>query len=306
MKQLVGILPALLTPVDAQGNLNERALIALLDRLYQWPIHGVYVGGQTGEGLQLSVLTRKRLTELAVRHSPSGKAVIVHVGAMSLQDASELAAHASGAGAQAVSSLPPAGPFSFCEVREYYRQLAQSSPLPVIVYHFSEYSHAVSSAPQLLEICALSNIAGLKFTDYDLFSLDLLASRGIPIFYGRDELISAGLMYGATGGIGTFYNIAPGYFTEIYRLAQNGDWEASRMLERRVQTLIRACLRFPLHSAVKQIVTWQGIECGDALAPRAVLTPAQREELWEELAGSGFVEDLALSRDIPTKRHHAI
>lgn len=132
--ELQGILPAVVTPFDAEGRFDVVAFERLIARLYAAGVHGLYVCGQTGEGLQQPPEQRKRVAEAAVRCSPPGKLVIVHIGAASTAEAVELARHAAKIGAQAVSSLPPAGPFPFEEVRGYYRDLAAASAVPLLVY----------------------------------------------------------------------------------------------------------------------------------------------------------------------------
>ncbi|HWB97396.1 MAG TPA: dihydrodipicolinate synthase family protein [Bryobacteraceae bacterium] len=294
MSPFHGVLPAVITAIR-DDTFDEPAFVALLEHLYRFPIDGLYVGGQTGEGLVLGMEARRRLTEAAIRHSPRGKAVIVHVGAMAVTDAIELARHAAECGAQAVSSLPPAGPYSFGEVRRYYEELAAASPLPLFVYHFTAYSPAVTSAQHLDELCSIGNVAGLKFTDYDLFTLAHLKERGAVVYYGRDEMLAEGLLAGADGAIGTFYNVVPGLATEIYRLARQGEWEQARPLQSRLRQLIRICAQVPMLSAVKTILGWQGVPCGPCLAPRLNLTAAQESWLREALESAGLDRDLQLA-----------
>ena len=64
----------------------------LLDRIYSAGVHGIYVCGNTREGLLVP---------------PADKHVIVHVGAAVTSDAVGLARHVERIGAHAISSLPP-------------------------------------------------------------------------------------------------------------------------------------------------------------------------------------------------------
>ena len=91
-----GILPAVVTPVDQEGRFQAAPFASLLARVYVAGVDGIYVCGQTGEGLQQSAAQRKKVAEVAVANSPASKQVIVHVGAMSTGEAVELAQHASG------------------------------------------------------------------------------------------------------------------------------------------------------------------------------------------------------------------
>ncbi|HWR49966.1 MAG TPA: dihydrodipicolinate synthase family protein [Bryobacteraceae bacterium] len=288
MSRFSGILPAVVTPLDVHGRLLESSFRALLEFLYRSPIDGVYVGGQSGEGLFLSVEERKRLTELAVECSPAEKTVIVHVGCTRVHDAIELARHAERSGVNALSSLPPAGPYGFDEVLRYYTALTSATDLPFFVYHFSDYTKGVTSVAQLLRLCALPNVVGLKFTDYDLFTLSELKANGALVYYGRDEMLSAGLLYGADGGIGTFYNLLPNTFADIYALASRGRWEETKPLQEEVQRLIRTCSGVPMLGAIKTILGWMGIPCGPCVPPRCTLDERQEALLRKNLEESGY------------------
>lgn len=288
MRRFSGILPAVVTPLDAGGRLLESSFRALLELLYRSAIDGVYVGGQTGEGLFLRLEDRKRLTELAVECSPAGKTVIVHVGCTRVQDAIDLARHAERSGANALSSLPPAGPYGFDEILSYYQALTCATDLPFFVYHFSDYTRGITSVAQLLQLCTLPHVVGLKFTDYDLFTLSELKANGALVYYGRDEMLSAGLLYGADGGIGTFYNLLPETFTAIYSLARRGEWEKTKPLQEGAQRLIRACSGVPMLGAVKSILGWMGTPCGPCLPPRRTLNGHQEALLRKKLEESGY------------------
>jgi N-acetylneuraminate lyase len=294
-----GIIPAAVTPFDAEGRFDERAFERLLARLYSAGVHGVYLCGSTGEGMLQPVEQRKAVTEAAVRSSPEDKQVIVHVGANTTAEALELARHAAAAGAQMISSLPPlAGNYSFAEIRRYYQQLAAASDLPLLVYYFPEVAPAVKTADQILELAAIDNVVGLKFTEYDLYTMLRLKQRGACIFYGRDEMLSAGLLLGADGGIGSFYNVIPGLFLDLWDLARSGAWAEMKDLQQLINDFITITLRYPLFPALKAILGWTGIDCGPCLAPRReYLTETEKASLREELTKAGLIESIANERD---------
>lgn len=286
-----GILPATVTPFDADGRFARGAFEQLLTRVYGAGVHGVYVCGTTGEGLLMSVAQRQEVAEAAVACSPPHASVVVHVGAAAFDDVRALATHAARAGAHAISSLPPAGPgFGFAEAYRYYEQLASLSDVPVVVYYFPEVYPGISTASQLEDLCALPNVAGVKFTDFDLSTLAAVASDARVVLNGRDEVLVAGLLMGAHGGIGSFYNLVPDRFVELYRLAREGRWAEAREVQTTVNALIAATLKFPLFPAIKQILAWTGIPCGACLLPRTVLTPDERTALAQELRAAGFGE----------------
>jgi N-acetylneuraminate lyase len=295
-----GILPATVTPFDDHGRFAIRVFEQLLDRLYGAGVHGVYVCGTTGEGMLQSIRQRQAVAETAVACTPRGRQVIVHVGAASLDEALTLAAHAAKIGAHAISSLPPlSARFSFAEILAYYDALARGSALPLVVYYFPEVSPSIATTEQLETLCSLPNVIGLKFTDFDLYRMAAILRPHRTVFNGRDEVLAAGLLMGANGGIGSFYNIAPALFVRLYDAAVAGRWEETRPLQQRINALIRLTLRFPLFPALKQILAWSGLPCGLCLPPRQPLDERQQSALRDGLVAEGFGELLGGSVRAP-------
>ncbi|MDZ7636860.1 MAG: dihydrodipicolinate synthase family protein [Bryobacterales bacterium] len=291
MQKLGGILPALVTPLDGDGRLHTRSYELLLERVYAAGCHGVYVCGQTGEGLQLPLEVRERAVEVAVANSPAGRSVVAHVGAHNTEDAMRLTRHASATGVQAISSLPPNSNYGFVEATEYYRAIASASSVPLLVYFFPNHSAAIQTAGQLIELCEIPNVVGLKYTAFDLYGLSLVGRAGYTVFNGHDEVLAAGLLMGAHGGIGSFYNLVPELFVNLYASASAGDWKGARETQDRINDLIRTVLAFPFLPALKRILSWSGIECGFAVPPRRRLTALEDSALREALLAAGFVPE---------------
>lgn len=276
---LSGILPAIVTTFDEEGRFRPAPFEKLAARLYEAGVDGLYVCGNTGEGMEQSVAQRKRVAEAALRCAPAGKMIIIHIGAATLADAVDLARHAAHAGAPAVSSLPPAGAESAEEVMDYYRRLAQASPVPLLVYHFPAVSPVKLTGDEVMRLCELPNVAGIKFTDKDLFLMWRLVHAGVRVFNGYDEVLAAGLFMGAGGGIGSIYNLTPATFVRLREAARNGRWEEARSLQSAINELIAAILRYPVQAAVKGLLELTGIECGICLPPRRALSAGERDHL---------------------------
>ena len=285
---LRGVLPALVTPLDEKERFAARPMEQLLERVYSAGSDGVYVCGQTGEGLLLSKETRKQAAEVAIRNSPQGKQAIIHVGAATTADAVELSRHAARAGAHAVSSLLPSNAFTFVEVRAYYEAIAAASDLPVLIYYFPEISRSVSTMDEIESLCSIPNVVGLKFTDFDFYRLSLLSRAGKIIFSGRDEAFACGVLMGASGGIGSFFNLVPELFVQVWQAGLAGDFATARRVQDRINDLIRVVLQFPMLPAIKTLLTWSGIECGPAVAPRRPLSAEEERQLRAAMKTIGF------------------
>ena len=292
MTHFHGIFPAVVTPFDAEGRLATAPFERLIERLDGHGVHGIYVCGSTGEGLVQTVAQRKLVAEIALKCVPAGKPVLVHVGAHRLEDAIDLAKHACRTGAAAISSLPPHGDYTFADIRQYYQLLAAASDLPMFVYYLPEVYPAVSTLSQVLELCEIRNVVGLKLTSVDLSMVAVLKRHGAVVFNGRDDLLVAGLLMGADGGIGSFYNLIPEHFLELYTLAKTGQWAEARAVQERINELISITLRFPAFPAIKAMLSWSGIDCGAFLPPRRHLTVSEEAELRTLLSHSRFASSL--------------
>src|SRR5438874_12667655 len=104
----VGLVPAVLTPFDAAGELNLAVVEKHAALLARDHVAGVFVGGTTGE---FSSLTFEERLALAARWAALVKGtplrLVVHVGANCLADAKQLAAHAQALGAAAIAAVAP-------------------------------------------------------------------------------------------------------------------------------------------------------------------------------------------------------
>jgi N-acetylneuraminate lyase len=280
---LGGIYPAIVTPLTSDGRVATGVLSRLLGRLLDAGVHGVYAAGSTGEGMRMSLPDREAVVGCLMSHLPRDKKLLVHVGAPRVEDAIRLAEHAAKAGAHAISSLPPQGDFS--RLRDYYQRLAEHSPLPLILYYFPEGCPGTfQKVEELEEIAALPNVSGVKFTDFNLFLLQQLTRLGRVVYNGRDEVLAAGLLMGAQGGIGSTYNLAPETYVALYQHSLRGEWEKARQLQQVLNQMIAVLVRYPFLPALKAALGSRGFECGPSLNGERFQSGAQQQQFLSELA----------------------
>ena len=139
-----------------------------------------------------------------------------------------------------------------------------------------------------MDLCTVPNVAGVKFTSYELNRIAEMNRGGAYVLNGRDEVLAAGLLMGACGGIGSFYNLTPELFVGVWQAARRGDWQQARKLGDRANALISIVLRFPMIAAIKKLLEWSGMPCGPVLPPRRGLTAPEEEELRALVTAAGF------------------
>jgi dihydrodipicolinate synthase/N-acetylneuraminate lyase len=131
-----GIIPALVTPLNEDETINTSVLVELINYLNSKGADGFYIGGATGEGLALRTEERMVLAQEAVNAINGKKPSIIQVASTDFNDAILLAKHAEKIGADAISATPPLF-FQYDEndVYNYYKALADSVHIPVMIYY---------------------------------------------------------------------------------------------------------------------------------------------------------------------------
>jgi N-acetylneuraminate lyase len=291
------ILPALVTPLLPSGQLDEKSTERLIGHLYDKGVGGLYITGSTGEGIYLDPAIRKRIAEIAVSLSTKRGNVIVHVGAVQPAMAIELANHAATIGADAISSIPPfAGGYSWAEVHSFYSALARSSKLPVVAYYIPGLTGQPRSIDELASLLSVPNIAGYKFTDFNLYTMQRLLTRFDPdqvMYNGPDEMLAFGLQFGAHGGIGTTYNVMPELILQIARHCADRQYEQAVAVQKQANEVIEPLIACHGVASTKQILVWQGlIDHPHCAAPRAALTAEQQATLRRRLENTAIAATL--------------
>ncbi|MGL4719664.1 MAG: dihydrodipicolinate synthase family protein, partial [Kluyvera intermedia] len=87
---LRGVMPALLTPFDAQQKIDKASLRRLVRFNIEQGIDGVYVGGSTGEAFIQSLAEREEVQEIVAEEGKGKIALIAHVGCVSTAESQQL------------------------------------------------------------------------------------------------------------------------------------------------------------------------------------------------------------------------
>ena len=263
-----------------------------IERLYRGGVDGLFVNGNCGEGPAQTFEQRKRVAEIALRLVPHGKSVVVHVGGGGIEQACALARHAEQLGASAVSSVAPGVESRVDMALLYFEQLTACTGLPVHVYYYPAGFPGLGKTADLVRICELPGIKGVKLTDYRLYEIDRIAQI-VPVMNGHDEMLVAALLMGASGGIGAFYNVVPDIFVKLYEAARRNEWEEAAAIQAQINQLIRVAIEFPVVPAIKQLLRWSGHDCGVCLPSRGELTEEQSSELRNKLDTLDILEMVA-------------
>ena len=288
-----GVIPALVTPLDEQGNLMEDALRRVIDYTIDGGVHGVFILGSTGEIYGLEWEQKKRAIEITVEQAAGRVPVYAGAGEITTRDCIKLAKLAESiGGVSAVSVLTPyfITP-SKQELKEHYLTIAASTKLPVILYGNDDRTNVNIPADLAAELANVDNIVGIKDSSGDMTKMGeyirLTLGKEFSVISGRDTLILANLAYGGAGSIAATANIVPKVVSSIYDSFMAGDLKKAREYQFQLAPLRIAFGLGSFPVVMKEALRLVGIDAGVTLRPVGPLTDDNRAKLAEILKKLG-------------------
>ena len=284
LKNIRGVIPALVSCFDEQGNYDENRQRKLVSYMIGRGVNGLYLTGSTGEGFMMTGDERKKLVEDVIDENRGRLPVIVHIGAISTKNSIDLAKHAEKTGADAVSSVPPFyWKFSEAQMFNYYRDISGSVQIPMVVYNI-----ALAGAVGFNFIKSLASIEGVQGVKYTLTSkFEIMRikeeiGKDFIVYSGSDEMALAGLSFGADGLIGSYYNLIPELFLDLYRAVQEGDLETAREKQRIANAIIMFNNDRGFYPGIKLGMQWMGVDAGWCREPFGKFDRAAEEKYRSE------------------------
>ena len=290
-----GIVVPIVTPLTGDGKFNEAAYRSLIDYLADNGIHGVFPFGTTGEfyafdqGFYDDVL---EVTKDAVRGRMDIYAGANHIttrGAAAIARAVERVG-----GIDALSVLTPMFVSQTQEeLYAYYREIAASTSLPIIIYNNKPKTNVGVDPATVARLAEIDNIVAAKDSTGDMTNAEeyirLTQGMDFSVMMGRDTLILAGLHYGATGAIASCANVAPRIAVDIYDRFLAGDFKGALDAQFKLSALRVATNMGSFPVTLKEALKMIGHDCGDCVPPILPLHEDQREKLRKVLAGMGLL-----------------
>lgn len=289
VRELRGVLPALVTPLDADGRVDEAGVRRLVDHVLDGGVHGLVALGSTGETASLDETGRRRMLAACVEATRGRVPVLCGVAQPHLSGAVVEVKAAAELGAVAVLAAPPFYyPIDQPTVLDYYRRLAAESPLPILVYNIPQFTKVVIEPTTLATLAGEGIVIGIKDSsrDYEYFEQVCLATRGLEgfkVFTGSDWMLLGSLVMGATGTICGSANVAPAWVVRLFDDFKAGRWDAARVHQDALVELMIALRAGVFPAAIKASLDLQGI-CGPwSVAPVPLVSDSIRAALRERL-----------------------
>jgi len=291
VKNLHGVLPALISPLTRDGAVDEPAVRRLVEHVLAGGVHGLLPLGSTGEMASLDEPARRQVLAAVVEAAAGRVPVICGVAQTHLAAARSEVQAAARQGALAVLVVPPFYyPIDQATVLGFYRRLAADSPLPILVYNIPQNTKVVVEPDTVGTLAHEGTVAGIKDSsrDFEYFERVLLATRDLPdfrAFTGSDTMLMASVAMGGCGTICGAANVAPGLVVSVYEAAARGDWDSARARQDRLIEVVMAVREGVFPAAIKAGVAMQGVCEPWPMPPVPALNEAATERLRQRLEG---------------------
>jgi dihydrodipicolinate synthase/N-acetylneuraminate lyase len=231
--QLRGLFPPLATPLLPSGELDRPAFFGLVDHVLAGGVTGLFLLGTTGEGPSLSDEQRFKVVQWGTEAAAGRCPVLVAVSHPSLAESLRLANYAAECGASAIVATPPYYlPIDQAELVHYFQQLAERSPLPLVLYNMPSCVRTVIEPASVAALSSHPKILGMKDSSGQLAYFEQVCSQlpesaEFPILMGSEELMLAGMQRGATGGVCGSALLWPELFAAVPKAFAAGDLPAA-------------------------------------------------------------------------------
>lgn len=263
VSHLRGVMPALLTPFDAQQNIDRASLRRLVRFNIEQGVDGVYVCGSTGEAFVQSLSEREEVLEIVAEEAKGKITLIAHVGCVSTAESQQLAVAAKRYGFDAVSAVTPFYyPFSFEEHCDHYRAIIDSADgIPMVVYNIPALSGVKLTLEQINQLVTLPGVGALKQTSGDLYQMEQIrrAHPELVLYNGYDEIFASGLLAGADGGIGSTYNIMAWRYLGIVQALKEGDTAKAQQLQHECNKVIDLLVKVGVFRGLKTVLHYMDV-----------------------------------------------
>ncbi len=281
--RLHGVLPYLVSPVAADGQVQRDVLGRLVDHLINAGVHGLVPLGSTGEFAYLTTEQRLAVVEATVAAARRRVPVLAGVAATTTAEAVRLARAVMVAGADGVLAILEAYfPIPDAGVEAYFRAVAAAVDGPVVLYTNPQFQRSDLSLPVIARLAAVDNIVAIKDASTNtgrLLSILNAAEGRLDVFAASAHIPAAVMLIGGAGWMAGPACIVPRQSVALYELCRRGVWDEAMALQRQLWAVNGVFAKYALAACIKGGLQLQGFDVGDPLPPQPALDEAGRAEV---------------------------
>jgi 4-hydroxy-2-oxoglutarate aldolase len=285
MEKIHGVIPPMVTPFKANGELDSDAFVSNIRKWNEERLAGYLVIGSNSETVYLSEDEKLELVKLTVEHAKKDRLIMVGSGLESARETIKLTRKAASLGAHCALVLTPFYYGSSMDTKamiRFFTEVADNADIPVLIYNVSKFTHVNIAADAVAELSRHKNIVGMKDSNGDVPQLATflrVADPGFQVITGTYSAWYPALTMGIDATISAMANCCPNEIAETQELYEAGKLKESFDLYQRM---------FPVNAAVtgsygiaglKYACDYLGYSGGHVRNPLSDCSDAQREQL---------------------------
>ncbi|WP_115935472.1 4-hydroxy-tetrahydrodipicolinate synthase [Aestuariispira insulae] len=290
-----GSLTALITPMKADGAVDEKAFQDFVKWQIDEGTHGLIPVGTTGESPTLSHDEHERVIDLCLEVAkPRNIPVIAGTGSNNTAEAISLTRHAAEVGADAALVVTPYYNKPSQEgLYQHYKAIAEATDIPIIIYNIPGRSVIDMSVATMARLAKdFSNIVGVKDATADLsrpLATRLAIGEDFCQLSGEDATIAGFLAQGGHGCISVSSNVAPGLCSRLHVAWQNKDWDEFARLRDQLMPIHEAMFCESSPGPVKYAASLLGKANANGRLPVVEITDAGKAQVKAALEQAGLL-----------------
>jgi len=285
MKQFTweGVMPAITTQFDAQGNLDISAFKKNLSYQIKAGVHGIILGGTLGEASTLTSEEKKQLLATTLAEVNGSIPVIMNIAEQATTEAVSLAQEAEKEGASGLMLLPPMRyKATDQETVAYFSEIASATKLPIMIYN-NPVDYKIEVTLEMFEaLKPFKNITAVKESTRDVTNVTRMINRfgdRFQILCGVDTIAMETLLMGAKGWVAGLVDAFPEETVAIYTYCKVGEIEKARSIFRWFLPLLELDISPQLVQNIKLCEVETGMGTGHVRRPRLPLSGGELERV---------------------------
>jgi len=270
---------AIITPFREDKSIDFKSFDRLIDYQINEGIDYIVVLGTTGESVTLSKEEKKAIINFVVEKVNKKVPLVVGIGGNNTNEILNCIKETDFNGIDAILSVSPYyNKPSQQGLYEHYKAIAQTSPVPVILYNVPERTSSNILPETVLKISGeLNNVIAIKEASGDLLQIMSIIKNKKEEFLlisGDDAMALPIVCMGGSGVISVIANAFPNLMTNMIKYALQKDYDKAREIHYKLYDIIRAIFTEGSPAGIKAVLEVLGLTKNYLRLP---LTPVSKE-----------------------------
>ncbi|MDN3556209.1 4-hydroxy-tetrahydrodipicolinate synthase [Halomonas maura] len=277
-----GIWTPVVTPFSEDNTIAFDTLKTVLDTLVDQGVHGLIIGGTTGEYYALGKDERKQVFDVVAQHAKGRIPIMAGINATTTEDSLELGQHAKAAGFDAILVAAP----YYCqpaqdELLHHVQRVDDALDMPIMLYNFPDRTGVPMELEFIEALRDRSNIQAIKESTGSIERMHALInefSDQLQVSCGMDDQVLEFFVWGARSWVGGASNfLAPEHVALHRACVIDRDFVAGREIAARLLPMLNLLEQGgKFCQYIKHGCELAGLPVGPARSPLMPLNDAEK------------------------------